>query len=245
MIMGKNCLIIEDNYVQREYMKRLVQELSSEVKVYDVDNLQEAYQILLENTIDLFIIDIVLDNKKKNDVSGVKLANVVRDIPYYAFTPIIFVTSLIDPKLFAYTNLHCFSYLEKPFSQAEAKSVIRDAMEYSTPKKELDTFCLRKGGILFPIQVDNIIYIESLNRSIIIYRKDDKSDTMPYMTCRQVLQEAGNSSLIQCNRSVIVNKNYIWSVDRANRYIVLRECGKRVDIGVTYLKKVMNELCNF
>ena len=106
MIMGKNCLIIEDNYVQREYMKRLVQELSSEVKVYDVDNLQEAYQILLENTIDLFIIDIVLDNKKKNDVSGVKLANVVRDIPYYAFTPIIFVTSLIDPKLFAYTNLH-------------------------------------------------------------------------------------------------------------------------------------------
>ena len=245
MIMGKNCLIIEDNYVQREYMKRLVQELSSEVKVYDVDNLQEAYQILLENTIDLFIIDIVLDNKKKNDVSGVKLANVVRDIHYYAFTPIIFVTSLIDPKLFAYTNLHCFSYLEKPFSQAEAKSVIRDAMEYSTPKKELDTFCLRKGGILFPIQVDNIIYIESLNRSIIIYRKDGKSDTMPYMTCRQVLQEAGNSSLIQCNRSVIVNKNYIWSVDRANRYIVLREFGKRVDIGVTYLKNVMNELCNF
>lgn len=226
-------------------MKRLVQELSEEVLVYDVDNLQEAYQILLENTIDLFIIDIVLDRNKKNDISGVKLANVVRDIPYYAFTPIIFVTSLIDPKLFAYSNLHCFCYLEKPFSQEEARSVIRDAMEYSTPKKELSTFCLRKGGILFPIQVDDIVYIESFNRSILIYRKDGKTDKMPYMTCRQILQEAGNSSLLQCNRSVIVNKNYIWSVDRVNRYIVLRDCGKQVDIGVTYLKKVMSELCSF
>lgn len=226
-------------------MKRLVQELSREVLVYDVDNLQEAYQILLENTIDLFIIDIVLDRNKKNDISGVKLANVVRDIPYYAFTPIIFVTSLMDPKLFAYSNLHCFCYLEKPFSQEEARSVIRDAMEYSTPKKEMSTFCLRKGGILFPIQVDDIIYIESFNRSILIYRKDGKTDKMPYMTCRQILQEAGNSSLLQCNRSVIVNKNYIWSVDRVNRYIVLRDCGKQVDIGVTYLKKVMSELCSF
>lgn len=226
-------------------MKRLVQELSREVFVYDVDNLQEAYQILLENTIDLFIIDIVLDRNKKNDISGVKLANVVRDIPYYAFTPIIFVTSLIDPKLFAYSNLHCFCYLEKPFSQEEARSVIRDAMEYSTPKKEMSTFCLRKGGILFPIQVDDIVYIESFNRSILIYRKDGKTDKMPYMTCRQILQEAGNSSLLQCNRSVIVNKNYIWSVDRVNRYIVLRDCGKQVDIGVTYLKKVMSELCSF
>lgn len=243
--MEKNCLIIEDNYVQREFMKRLVQELSREVFVYDVDNLQEAYQILLENTIDLFIIDIVLDRNKKNDISGVKLANVVRDIPYYAFTPIIFVTSLIDPKLFAYSNLHCFCYLEKPFSQEEARSVIRDAMEYSTPKKEMSTFCLRKGGILFPIQVDDIVYIESFNRSILIYRKDGKADKMPYMTCRQILQEAGNSSLLQCNRSVIVNKNYIWSVDRVNRYIVLRDCGKQVDIGVTYLKKVMSELCSF
>lgn len=243
--MEKNCLIIEDNYVQREFMKRLVQELSREVFVYDVDNLQEAYQILLENTIDLFIMDIVLDRNKKNDISGVKLANVVRDIPYYAFTPIIFVTSLIDPKLFAYSNLHCFCYLEKPFSQEEARSVIRDAMEYSTPKKEMSTFCLRKGGILFPIQVDDIVYIESFNRSILIYRKDGKTDKMPYMTCRQILQEAGNSSLLQCNRSVIVNKNYIWSVDRVNRYIVLRDCGKQVDIGVTYLKKVMSELCSF
>lgn len=243
--MGKNCLIVEDNYVQREYMKRLVLELSDEAKVYDVDNLQEAYQILLENTIDLFIIDIVLDNKKKNDVSGVKLANVVRDIPYYAFTPIIFVTSLIDPKLFAYTNLHCFSYLEKPFSQADARSVIQDAMEYSTPKKEMSTFCLRKGGVLFPIRVDDILYIENLNRSIIIYKKDGKTVTMSYMTCRQVLQEAGNSSLIQCNRSVIVNKKYIWSVDRANRYIVLCDCEKRVNIGVTYLKKVMSEICDY
>lgn len=242
--MEKNCLIIEDNYVQREFLKQLVQELSKEVSVFDVDNLQEAYQILLENTIDFFIIDIVLDHNKKGDISGVKLANVVRDIPYYAFTPIIFVTSLMDPQMFAYKNLHCFSYLEKPFSTDEAKAVIGDAMEYSTPKKETNTLCLRKGGILFPFNVDSILYIESLNRNIVIYKKDGKIDTMPYMTCRQVLQEAGNSSLLQCNRSVIVNKNYVWSVDRVNRYIVLRDCEKRVDIGVTYLKKVMNELCN-
>lgn len=242
--MGKSCLIIEDNYIQREYLIHLVNEISEEVTVFDVDNLQDAYRILLENTIDFFMIDIILDSSRKGDISGIKLASVIREIPHYAFTPIIFITSLIDPKMFAYSGLHCFSYLEKPFAPADAKVVIEEAMGYNTPKKANETLCMRKGGVLVPFRISQICCIESQNRNILVYKSNGDIEVMPYMPCKQILREASNDTLVQCNRSMIVNKDFVRTVDKANRIITLHGCDKQINIGITHVKKVLKELCN-
>lgn len=242
--MGKNCLIIEDNYIQREFLSRLVTDISEEIEVFAVDNLQDAYQILLENTIDFFIIDIILDSSKKGDISGIKLASIIREIPHYGFTPIIFITSLIDPKMFAYSGLHCFSYLEKPFAPEDAKAVIEEAMEYNTPKKANDILCMRKEGVLVPFRISQIRYIESQNRNILIYKSDGDVDVMPYMPCKQILKEAGNDTLVQCNRSIIVNRDFVRTLDKVNRIITLHGCDIQLSIGVTYVKKVLKEFCN-
>lgn len=242
--MDKNCLIVEDNSIQREMMRKLVSEASSEVNIFDVGTMRDAFDVLLENTIDVFIVDIILNKDTKGDISGVKLVNVIRDIPQYMFTPVIFVTSLEDPELFAYSNLHCFSYLEKPFSHDDAKEMIRNALTYTTPRKEQDVLCIRKGGVLFPYKINEIIYIESLNRDITIYIEGGKVEKLPYMTCKKILQEANNSSLIQCSRGVIVNRNYIESIDKINRYLTIKGCNERLNIGGTYLQNLVEQVCD-
>lgn len=219
-----------------------MKETSEEVRVYDVDNLIGAYKIMLEKPIDLFIVDIVLDADRKGDTSGVKLVNVIRTIPQYMFTPVIFVTSLEEPKMFAYSKLHCFSYLEKPFNQNEAKVIFKSALGYTTPRSENDILCMRKDGVLYPFQIDQIVYIESRNRSILVHREGGDTEQMPYMTCRRILEEADNSSLIQCSRGVIVNRNYVKAVDKTNHLLELKGCKERLDIGVTYSKQVLKNL---
>jgi len=241
--MDKTCLIVEDNEIQRESMKQLVAEISPGARIFTANNLQDAYGILLANTIDVFIVDIVLDTEKKGDISGVKMINVIRDIPQYMFTPVIFVTSLEDPKLFAYSSLHCFSYMEKPYNREEAKETIKRALEYTTPKKEQEMLCLRKDGILYPYKIDQILYIDSLNRNVTIHKTGGEIEKMPYLTCRQILEEANNPALLQCARGVIVNRNYVKSIDKTNRFITLKDSEERLDIGGTFLKSVTDELC--
>lgn len=242
--MSKTCLIVEDNEVQRESMRKLVEEASLAVKIFTAENLQEAYKILLENIIDVFVVDIVLDRKKKGDISGVRMVNVLRQIPRYMFTPVIFVTSLEDPQMFAYSNLHCFSYLEKPYNKEEAKAIITTALEYSTPKMELEVLCLRREGVIYPFKVEDIVYIESTNRNVKIHKSNGTVEKMPYMTCKNILQEASNSALVQCGRGVLINLNYIRFLDKTNGFIALKNFSETLDIGRSYLKDVLNKLCN-
>lgn len=242
--MEKRCLIIEDNISQRETIKQLVKESSENTRIYDVDNIVGAYKVLLENVIDLFIVDIVLDVNKRGDTSGVKLVSIIRTMPQYMFTPVVFITSLEDPKMFAYSKLHCFGYLEKPFNKGEAKAIFESALGYTTPRSECDILCLRKEGALYPFKIDQIVYIESRNRNVTIHKVSGDSEKMPYMTCGQILEEANNTSLLQCSRGVIVNRDYVKSVDRTNCVLELRGVQKQLEIGVTYAKQVLDELAD-
>ena len=49
----------------------------------------------------MFLVDIILDEDKSSDTSGIKLVEGIRRIPKYMFTPVLFITSL-----FAYLDWH-------------------------------------------------------------------------------------------------------------------------------------------
>lgn len=62
----KNVIILEDNSDTREYLKKLVSECG-EYCIYALDNVRDAYACVLENVIDLFLVDIILDTSKPGD----------------------------------------------------------------------------------------------------------------------------------------------------------------------------------
>lgn len=239
--MGKRILIVEDNKVHREALQKIVRDLEQDVEVYLAGNKTDALQMSLEQQIHLFLVDIVLNSRKPGDVSGLNFVRELRGISRYKFTPLIFITSLEDPKLYAYTRLHCFGYIEKPFNEEKVRTMIEEALEF--PVKEEDDRCVyfRKEGIVYSVYVKDIIYIQSSNRKLKIVCVNDELE-IPYRTCEEMLRELDSPSFIQCSRSCIVNKNYIEKIDYTNRFINLKNVNAQVEIGVIMKKNFKQRL---
>lgn len=238
----KNILIVEDNLITLgKLSESIYKEIGGEIKVYEAATVEDAYVILLANRIDVFIIDIILNTQISGDISGVKLANKIRKNNEYLFTPIIFITALADPKLYAYRELHSFGYLEKPFLMDEAIRLIRLALRSPVPVDEEKLIYFRKDGILYAVQINKVIYIQVRNHIMEIYMIDDKLK-IPYITIKQFLKEVDARLFLQCNRSTLVNKKYIKYIDLSNRCVGLQKFSNTIDIGPTFYKKVVKEL---
>ncbi len=239
--MKKNILIVEDSTAALARLQQIIGEIDKETQVQVAYNSSEAYQMALQYTIDVFLVDIVLDVKANSDVSGIEFAQRIRNLDKYAFTPIIFTTSLADPKLYAFTNIHSFAYLEKPFSAEEVKSVLVKALGYTTQREKDKKLYFRKEGLLFAVNIIDIVYIENYFRRLKI-RTEDEIMEMPYKSCKKLMEEIDAVDFVQCSRNTIVNTKFIAAVDLANRYLILKEDYGRLEIGKAYLKSVKEHL---
>lgn len=229
--MEKRVLIVEDNEVHRQALCKIIKELYSDIHVHYAPDASTGFCIALEHHIQLFIIDIILNAKNPADVSGLNLAKEIRGIDKYRFTPFIFITSLEDPKLYSYSQLHCFAYIEKPFNVTYVKESISKALEF--PEREEDDRYLyfRKDGIIYSVYIKDIIYIYSSRRKIKVFCMNDEIE-IPYKTCQEMLHELDSSSFIQCSRNCIVNRNFIEHVDYINRFIKLKYIDSLIEIGI-------------
>ena len=105
-------LILEDNRQILNVLEELVMSVAEDEKVYATDNVGEAYKIAMETSIDVFLLDIILYTDKKGDTSGMQYAQSMRKLERYRFTPIIFITSLEDPEMYALRDLTLLDILK-------------------------------------------------------------------------------------------------------------------------------------
>lgn len=235
----KKILIIEDNADQLMALKKLTEEVDTELVVYTAVNIEKAYQIAMEQNIDIFMVDIILSVTARSDVSGVRFVERLRSVNKYMFTPVIFITSLEDPQMYAYKELNCMDYIEKPFDPEHVKTVIKKALLFPQNEVEDDTLIFRQDGILWPVKINDILYIENYNHSIYVHLVNGKKQKFPYKTCKQILSEVNNHALLQCSRSVIINCTYVENIDFVNHYISMKDCDESIGLGLTYRKRLM------
>lgn len=239
--MKRNVLIIEDNEACRNALAEITQECESAGAVFCVDNCAEAYRYAIEEEIHLFVVDIVLEPSKSGDVSGMIFADKIRKMEQYQYTPIIFVTSLVDEKLFAYQNLYCSSYIEKPIDFVRVKHEISRALGQPVRgESEIKFYYYRKDGVIYRLETDKIICIESVHRQLTAYTTEQEA-RMPYKTLKKVMRELPQSYFIQCSKSMIVNRKYIDNIDNTNCYLTMKD-GRKIEIGSSRRKRFLDEL---
>lgn len=243
--MRKKILILEDNPKWLINMKKITESVSYETDIFAVTNLKEAYHIAMKYSIDLFIIDIILDVNASGDTSGMEFADNIRQNMKYQFTPVIFVTSLEDPRLKAYSNIHCYSYIEKPYDEKETAKIIEQALAIPLKKENGKEYVyFRKEGILYGYRIDEIIYIESNAQETRIHSIYETIE-ISRRSIKDLLTELDSIAFIQCNRRVIINRNYIEYIDSANRFVKLRNVEHQIEIGAVlknrFLKEIENE----
>lgn len=232
----KKILVLEDNVVTLKYIMSLVQDLDNKNVIFACSDVRDAYKYALEKEIDLFIIDIILDTSRLGDSSGLKFVDGIRDIDRYAFTPVIFVTSLEDTRLYTYEKLHCYSFVEKPFDPNKLKELIIQCLNFPSIEQKRKTMYFRKDGIILAADRDEIVYVECINHILNIHMKQGDLLSVPYVTLKKFLSDIDSDDFIQCSRSAVVNKRYIHNVDITNRVIQLKKQIGTVEIGIMYKK---------
>jgi len=232
----RKILVLEDNIAAREHLTGIIREVEIKNEVYSFADIKDAYQCAMERTIDLFLIDIILDTSHPGDVSGLKFAENIREVESYRFVPIIFITSLEDSKLYTYEKLHCYSFIEKPFDEEKVKQSVEQCLKFPESGKESKTLFFRKEGIILAVEREDITYAESCGHIMHIYTRQGDVLKIPYITLKKLLEEVDSPDFIQCSRNTIVNRKYIQNVDIPNRMIHLKNSCGMVEIGVMFKK---------
>lgn len=234
----KKILILEDNFTTIEHLKALINEIDIKALIFAHANVAEGYKCALENNIDLFIIDIILDSKKPGDSSGLIFIDHIRRVESYAFTPVIFVTSLEDSRLYAYEELHCYRFFEKPFDSEELQAEIRHCLKFSDVRQKKKRLYFRKEGIVISIKQEEVVYAESRGAALQIYLNNGDSLTLPYISLKRFLEKVELEEFIQCSRSTIIALDYVDNIDFSNGIISLNRGRVKVEIGIMYKKRL-------
>lgn len=240
--MKKRVMIVEDDSSTREVLAKLVRQVEPEAEIHEFGTIDGVYETAMSKRFDLFLLDIIINPKKAGDITGIQLAQNLRAVQKYRFTPIMFVSSLEDAKLYAYSKLHSFGYIEKPFNISHVKETLSEALSYPEFIKRDVVRFLRRDGILYAVNCSDIVYAESIDHKMHFHKTNGEILIIPYKTIKQTLQDFDSESLIQCNRNVIVNRDYIETVDIANKCIKMKNEDEMISIGGAYQKKVLDEL---
>lgn len=239
--LDKQILIIEDNKRSMEKACSLINTIDG-VFIHKATNSEQAYRYALEYHIDLFIVDIILNTNIPGDVAGTKFVESIRKIDKYAFTPIIFTTSLEDANLYAYAQLHCYKYFEKPYDNEEFIMVVKEALKFKTVKEESRFYNYKKDGVYYAVKIQNIVYFQNNRYNVFIHCADGKVIEAPYKSNRLILLELNSNRFLKCNKRTIVNIDYVSNADSINRYIELVGGYGTLELGARLKKSFLEGL---
>ena len=149
--------ICDDEELYRVQLKTILDKLLINAD-YDIDTFSDG-TILLENfpdkTYDLVFLDIEMPV-----VDGITLAKKIRSKSENVF--IVFLTSHIEYALDGY-EVNALRYLTKPVDTEKLKEVLKHVQEKQSKAHQI---IVKEEGEEILIDVDDIIYMESLNQNV-------------------------------------------------------------------------------
>lgn len=233
----KKVLILEDNVSILAYLDKLIKEVDSNLTTFALSNAKDAYQCVLENQIDLFIIDIILEPNHPGDTSGLKFAEAVRNIKGYSFIPLIFITSLEDSKYTSYELTHCYSFIEKPFDPEQVKNVVQQCLKFPDLDNGNKKLTFRADGAILSVDQKDIIYVQCQNHDLHVITDKNGIIEVPYITLKKFLKEVGSPDFVQCSRNTVYSMTYFEYLDPVNGIIRVKN-GDRLNVGPRFKRKV-------
>ena len=239
--MKRTVLYLDIEEVRINKVTGIVKDTLEYCELIHVKNVEQAYKILLERTIDIFIVNASLSVSDASDTEGLHFVSCIREIPKYIQVPVIIFSSLRDPQMYAYEELNCLGYLNKAYSGDKLKELLEKASTFQTQRNADKILVFRKNRVLHPVPVKDIVYMTRENRVTMVHLADGNVLDVPYLTYAKLLHDADDNRLFMCNRSTIINKDYVYAVDPTNCFVVLRDKRGMFDIGMRYKSGVLAE----
>lgn len=211
-------ILVEDDSMQREILKKMLLSTFDFLKIYEADSESSALDIIENNEVNMFIVDITL-----KESSGLELAAKIRNIPRYEFKQIIFITTHVDYITQAFKKIHCYDYILKPYNTEEVQAMLNKLIlndvnnlnnknDISNEDKEI--VITLKNGIYLGIKLNDILFIEVKGKNCEVNMINGIMYMVNNMRLKKLLQLIDCKYIIQSHRSFLVNVNYINSMEK-------------------------------
>ncbi|PKM50525.1 MAG: DNA-binding response regulator, partial [Firmicutes bacterium HGW-Firmicutes-7] len=209
---------------------KIVKSINEDLNVYETGSAGESLLIAKENKIDVFVLDMQLE-----DYSGLKLAEELREIDIYRLTPIIFISGAISKEFEAYKRIHCYAFIEKPFTVKEVREVLENVIIYGIEKEQEQLkLTLKNNDRTYIIKKEEIIYIERKIRKL--YIKTKNQEIIHSSSSLAQIFEQLSDDFAQCHQGFIINKKFIREINYSKNTIYLDNINYAIPIGRKYRK---------
>lgn len=238
-----NVLILEDNENSRIALVKIVESCMRNIQVYPFGSRAEAYLCAMDQNIDLFLLDIILQPKERNDSSGIHFAKDIRDNVRYKTVPIIFITSLAGLEVTLLKQVHCYDYIEKPIDSKRIRRHILEALDAINADRRMrlpEKVSLRYDGVSYPVIVDNVIYIVS-RRGVLYIHELEGVIEIPHLPANTFLNRVRDNKFLVPLKGTAVNVRYIKNIDFKNSKVFLKQTDDTIDIGGRLKKRFREE----
>lgn len=225
-----NILIVEDESLIAEELKRMVQRLGYTV-VAIANRYDEALELLKKHVPDLVLLDIGLDYSDKDGIDLAHYINETLKIPF------VYITANADNATVnrAKTTFPN-AYILKPFNQAAIFSTLEVVCFNNQPQASI---IVKQGAKNIVLDCAKIVFIKADNIYSEIYTNDNKKylirKYLKYFTSELALD-----FLVQVHRSYVINTAYIKSY-RSN-FLLVNDF--EIPLGDAFKEKV-NDLTQF
>lgn len=224
--MTMNAIIVEDEYIAAERLKRMVKELNPEIQIlHTFESIEETaeYWTTKDDSIDLVFLDVELA-----DGNSFELFNLI-DIS----ADVIFTTAYNEYAVQAFRQ-NALDYLMKPIKENQLK----DALNRLTSEKQVfkedvsqgsksqfrSRFLIKFGSKLHSIKVEDIAYIFSKNKLSYFYLKDGSRYPSNFKL-QDLEDQLDSDQFFRANRQFII---HIESLDD-----IIRHDSSRVKLRLT------------
>lgn len=236
-------LILEDNEHSREILTEIIKSCREDAEIYAFEDRASAFVCALENSIDLFLLDIILHPQQKSDISGIDFADTLRRYNEYRLTPIIFITTIQGLETHLLKRIHCYDYIEKPIGDGRiVKRHLEEVLEAlavgrSRPKRE--SIPVRHDGIGYEVFLDEVIYVTNRRGILSIHMVDDVLE-IPRLSTKKFLGAVKYTKFFEPTYGTIINAEYIQYVDFRNNVVKMKGTEDQIPIGGR-MKKTFRE----
>lgn len=237
----KQILILEDNELTRNKLVKILADIGEQIDIFAFSTQEEALGFALTHQVDLFLVDIILRPKERNDFSGIQFAERIKECPSCGRAEIVFITSLAGLEVELLHRVHCYDYIEKPIDENRVKRIVREVLDRGERAAKLpERIYFRSDGISYPVDVAKIRYAIYQNRVLSIYT-DEECIEIANLPLKKFLEQVRDTVFLSPMKGTAVNLSYIESVDYVNQYIYVKDIKKPICMGAVQKKKFRSE----
>ena len=201
MVMKLKCIAIDDSFVQRAMIVKLIKNHLSLNLIGEFSNSVEAKQFIFKNELDLIFLDIEMPL-----INGFDLLEGLNKQPQ-----VIIITSKSDYAAKAF-DYNATDFLQKPieknrFSKAVDKAVAQFKIMQTKPIDESETIIVKSNLKKYALKTKDIKFIQADGDYIKI--KTDKDVFMVLSTMKSFEEKLDKSKFMRIHKSFIVNLDRI------------------------------------